>query len=381
MKIALVVGRANAREGVPYYVSALATALAHNHEVTIFSARFEDLNFSGIQRRRVWTIGSSGIVFLVTFIMNVTLLLWWAKFIKRVNFDIIHSHFIWVPFFAQVVTAHYCEREAILAMDRHGKGLPRSSLSQRIRRNARALIEKRLFGKAGRKPIIAVSHSLKADLIRHYGGAEGPIYVVHGGVNPVKHGQNEISTIRSQIRSQYGLTDDDCLLLLVGGDWERKGVAPAVEVLSILTNPKASLMIVGSGDRAYYSALASSLGLSGRVIFSGPQKESWRYYAASDIFILPTLYEAFGLSILEAMAFGLPVVVSGAAGAAELIKDGVNGLLLENPMDVCKMAATLEPLMADASLRRRLGREAQATALQYPWSLVAQRTVDIYKVL
>ena len=140
-------------------------------------------------------------------------------------------------------------------------------------------------------------------------------------------------------------------------------------------------MIVGPGDQAYYSALASGLGLSGRVIFSGPQKESWRYYAASDIFILPTLYEAFGLSILEAMAFGLPVVVSGAAGAAELIKDGVNGLLLDDPTDVSEMAAKLEPLLADASLRRRLGEEAQATAFQYSWSLAARRTVDIYKVL
>ena len=381
MKIALVVGRANVHEGVPFYVSALATVLAYNHEVTIFSSSFEGLEKGDIRQRRVWTIGGSSIVFDATFIISVTLLLWWAKFIKRADFDIIHSHFIWVPFFAQVVTSHYCEREAILAMDRQGKGLPRASLSKKFHRNRQALIEKRQFGKSGRKPIIAVSHSLKADLIRHYGSAGGPIYVVHGGVHPTRHSGNEISSIRSHIRVQHGLTDDDLLLLLVGGDWERKGVAAALEALSKLTNSKSSLIVVGSGDQAYYSAFAENLGMSGRVIFPGPQREVWRYYAASDIFILPTLYESFGLSILEAMATGLPVVVSSAAGAAELIKDGVNGLLLEDPTDVCELATTLEPLLADASLRRRLGKEAQATAGQYSWSLVAQQTVDIYKDL
>lgn len=381
MKIALVVGRANVHEGVPFYVSALATALAYNHEVTIFSASFEGLEKGDIRHRRVWTIGRSGIVFLVTFIIGVTLLLWWARFIQRANFDVIHSHFIWVPFFAQVITSHYCEREAILAMERWGKKSLRPSLYKKIHQNVWALIEKRQFRKSGRKPIIAVSHSLKADLIRHYGSEEGPIHVVLGGVDPLKHSRNEISSIRSHIRVQHGLTDDDLLLLLLGGDWERKGVAPAIEVLSKLTNSKTSLIVVGSGDQANYSALAESFGLSGRVIFPGPQREVWRYYAAGDIFILPTLYESFGLSILEAMAAGLPVVVSSAAGAAELIKDGVNGLLLEDPTDVCELATKLEPLLADASLRRRLGEEAQATAGQYSWSLVAKQTVDIYKDL
>ncbi len=103
------------------------------------------------------------------------------------------------------------------------------------------------------------------------------------------------------------------------------------------------------------------------------------YYAASDVLLLPSLYEPFGLSILEAMASGLPVLVSRDSGAAELINDGVDGLLINDPTDVAEISAKLGALLKDADLRTRLGKQARRAALQYPWDRVARETEEVYE--
>ncbi len=115
------------------------------------------------------------------------------------------------------------------------------------------------------------------------------------------------------------------------------------------------------------------------MIFTGPTREGWRYYAASDVYLLPSLYEPFGLSILEAMASGLPVLVSRDSGAAELINDGVDGLLIQEPRDVTELSTKLGALLKDADLRTRLGRQARRTALRYPWDRVAGETEEVYE--
>ena len=114
-------------------------------------------------------------------------------------------------------------------------------------------------------------------------------------------------------------------------------------------------------------------------MFTGPTREGWCYYATSDIYLLPSLYEPFGLSILEAMASGLPVLVSRDCGAAELIHDGDDGLLIQEPRDATEISVKLGALLKDADLRTRLGRQARRTALKYPWDRVARETEEVYE--
>ena len=140
----------------------------------------------------------------------------------------------------------------------------------------------------------------------------------------------------------------------------------------------AKLLIAGPGDAGACGRLASALHVEDRVIFAGQTRDSWKYYAAGDIFLLPTKYEAFGLAILEAMATGLPVLVSVRAGAAELIRDGVNGMRIERPTDSAAIAAKIESLLKDRDLRRRLGHHGRLTALEYNWDRVAEQTANVY---
>ena len=137
-------------------------------------------------------------------------------------------------------------------------------------------------------------------------------------------------------------------------------------------------MIIGSGDEKFYGQLAKLKRVRGRIIFVPPSSNLWEYYAASDVFVFPTIYEPFGLVITEAMASAVPVITSRVAGAADLIIDGVNGLLLSEPSDVSDLAAKIELLLSDAELRKSMGERVRETAEKISWDGVAQKTIDVY---
>ncbi len=137
--------------------------------------------------------------------------------------------------------------------------------------------------------------------------------------------------------------------------------------------------MVGPGCVDAYQQIARDRGVEDSVIFAGSNTEVWKYYAASDALVLPTFNEAFGLVILEAMSSALPVLVSSLAGASELVKDGVNGLIINDPSDALEIAAKLGTMLFDENLRMSLGKEARQTALKYTWDLVARRHIEVYK--
>lgn len=104
-------------------------------------------------------------------------------------------------------------------------------------------------------------------------------------------------------------------------------------------------------------------------------------YRASDIVVVPSRYEPFGLVALEAMAAGAPVIASRAGGLAEIVEDGRSGLLVA-PGDVRQFAAAIARLAADPDLHRRLGTAGQRRALDgFGWARIAERTTDAYRAV
>jgi UDP-glucose:(heptosyl)LPS alpha-1,3-glucosyltransferase len=133
----------------------------------------------------------------------------------------------------------------------------------------------------------------------------------------------------------------------------------------------SKLLAIGGRNERRYQSLARRFGVEDRVILPGRRKDVARYYRAGDLFLFPTLYEHLGMVILEAMASGLPPVVSRLAGAAELIEGGVSGILLENPSDPERIAAALGPLIDDETARVDMGRRACAAVAERTWDRVA----------
>jgi glycosyltransferase involved in cell wall biosynthesis len=115
------------------------------------------------------------------------------------------------------------------------------------------------------------------------------------------------------------------------------------------------------------------------IKFHGPSPAIERFFGAADAFVLPTRFDIFGQVVLEAMAAGVPPVVSAAAGAAECVRDGETGYVLEDSRDARKLAEHMRALASDDALRARLAARAVEHAKTYSWDRHFARVLQIYE--
>lgn len=175
---------------------------------------------------------------------------------------------------------------------------------------------------------------------------------------------------RESTRLSLGLSDVHTAVLFVGNSWGRKGLRTAIHAISGPDQKDVRLVVVGDGDpTAFTTGLPEEL--KRRIIFVGPKsKDVERYYAASDIFMLPTLYEPFGLVILEALASGLPSIFSASAGAAEWLEDGVDAVFLSDPADGEEAQIALRSILSNPEFARRLSENGRQAAEHLRWTSV-----------
>jgi UDP-glucose:(heptosyl)LPS alpha-1,3-glucosyltransferase len=121
------------------------------------------------------------------------------------------------------------------------------------------------------------------------------------------------------------------------------------------------VVVVGKGDAGPYRRILRDGGAEGRVHFTGPVAGASEYLLGADAFVFPTIYEPFSNACLEAMAAGLPVITTAVNGVSEVIRNGVSGLVVDDPMDDAGIAARMEALLC-ADTRRRMGEEARHAA-------------------
>jgi UDP-glucose:(heptosyl)LPS alpha-1,3-glucosyltransferase len=215
--------------------------------------------------------------------------------------------------------------------------------------------------------VIAVSKGTARELHEHYGLPMDRITIVPNGVDPARFRPAADSAAKRALREALELPVSACLALFVGGDWERKGVRDAVDAIAPLAD--THLVVVGRGDGAALLAHATRLGAVGRVHVVAPNPTPERYYAACDLFLFPSRYEAFSLVTLEAAASGLPIVCHSINGTEELITEGENGWLV--PFGAEALRERVVTLRDDAALRARMGAAALASSARYAWNRVA----------
>ena len=138
------------------------------------------------------------------------------------------------------------------------------------------------------------------------------------------------------------------------------------------------MLVVARGKKRFYLRLARRLGVEDKIIFTGGRKDLRKFYAASDLFVLPTIYEPFGNVCLETLASGLPIIVSKTSGAAEIITEGDNGLLLKNPRDSRELAEKIR-LAFDNRFRNKLSKNARTLAENFTVDENVEKTLEIYR--
>lgn len=212
--------------------------------------------------------------------------------------------------------------------------------------------------------LMPVSSKTKQDLSDCFGaGNRGT--VSYPGVDVEVFSPGTRASLRSAARAEFALDRDSIAVLLIGNDWATKGLNTLVDAVRVLNNSCVSIFAVGS-DRGWHAAEVKA-GAEATVRFFPERPDVERFYAGADIYASPSLEDSFALPVLEAMACGLPVVTSRAAGVSELIHHGEDGLILEDPRDAQTLAQYLRNLISDAELRLRLGVNAARTASQYTW--------------
>jgi glycosyltransferase involved in cell wall biosynthesis len=200
---------------------------------------------------------------------------------------------------------------------------------------------------------VVVSQKIKDDLIKKGIVPDKKIMVIYNGV---KEAENNISSEDIyKIKKDLSIENNSPIILSIGRLHEVKGHIYLIRAIKILTekNPDLRLLIIGDGpERKNLENESVKLGLSHVILFLGEIRETVPYYKLADIFVLPSINEGFGLSIVEAMSNKLLVVASNVGGVPEIIKDGANGFLV-NPGDPIKLAEVISKII----LKDKLDKE------------------------
>lgn len=362
MKIAYLVHDYHRFGGHSRYVAELATRMSRQHEVHIFANSFDkdcsdDIVFHRVPawRLNAWTT-------VVTFAAGIRMRM-------HDRFDIIHAQG-YCGYQGNVVTSHICNAAWAGALkELNGK----LTWRERIFGWTTSSLEKSLY-KNTRQHVIAISTLVANDLAEHY-EFDGTASIIPHGVDLVTFSPRTREQLRSSSRGQLGIGETQSAYLYIGD--LRKGARQCVLALTRLD--RAHLVLVSRSEPDELASLAREVGVSERTHFLPFTREVQRWYAAADSFLLPTPYDTFGMVVTEAMACGLPVIVSRAAGASELIRSGVDGLVLDDPRDVARLASQMAWVQRCPAEAWSMGSKARTTVESLSWDAIADRTLDVYR--
>lgn len=226
--------------------------------------------------------------------------------------------------------------------------------------------------------IIAVSESTKKDIVKLYKVKPDKITVTLEAADSSFRMINDTSLLRN-IREKYSIDTD--FILYVGVLFKRRNIARLFEAFSLLQRNKRimlKLVIVGPG-RGYFDLdqYIDRYNLKDTVIYLGyvPQKDLPFLYNASLFFVYPSLYEGFGLPVLEAMSCGKAVIGSNVSSLPEVIGDA--GILID-PYNIKELSEAMYRLIHDSDSREDFGKKALLRSKLFSWDKMAKETVNIY---
>jgi glycosyltransferase involved in cell wall biosynthesis len=384
MRIALVVHHVRPTGGQDRYALELARALAERHEVHVYAVRVETDARTGAQTDR-GTDGRKGFGVQEIPLPDRPLLRLAPRFAREVGrrlarerFDIVHAVGGCLPG-ASVITAQFCHAAWHRAKRRYRvrEGGPLREAYLAVVRRQAIRFDRAAYHHPALRAVIAVSRRMQSELVRHYGVGIERITVVPNGVDPEGFAPERHPDAREALRAELCVPPNARIALLVG-TYARKGLDTACAAVARAA-PGVHLVVAGSGDARWAHRVAAAGGLENRLHLLGPRREVARLFAAADLFVLPTRYEPFGMVIVEAMAAGLPVVVSGIAGAAEWIADGQTGFVVADPDDAAGFAGAIRAVLEDPARAAAVGRAARAAARAVAWEAVVRQTEAVYR--
>jgi UDP-glucose:(heptosyl)LPS alpha-1,3-glucosyltransferase len=331
---------------IPKYGS-LGGAESHTAELTNRIARNEQYDVHVFANQ--WTNHSENITFhkvpiisFPKFLTTISFAYFAGLRISPIHFDIIHTHER--IFFADIFTLH---------------GIPHSIWVKEVRKKrVKSLfdcgtiwVEKKFVNNNKCRKYIAVSNLTKEKFLQEYPNVDsGKVAVIHPGVDIEKFTKLDRQSCRYEVRKHLGIGTEEMVVIFVSMNYHIKGLDYLITGLSKFKGrhpkEKFKLLIIGASINREYVSLAEKIGIQDNVLYTGaiPYDHIAKFYLASDIFSMPSRLDTFGLTVLEAMAASLPVIVSTNVGAKDIVKQGINGFIIDNAKHKNEIADAIELL-------------------------------------
>lgn len=225
-----------------------------------------------------------------------------------------------------------------------------------------------------RSSFIADSRRVAGDRSDTYCRTEW-VSVVYHGVDLVRFSPDLRSKHRAPMRRSLGIPEHALVALYVGE--LRKGGRTAID--AITTAPDWHLLTVSRPAPGPYTEYARERGVGDRVVLASPPDVVEQMYAASDAFVVPNAYDAFGMVGTKATASGMPVIVSVAAGASEVVEHEQCGFLLDSAENSAEVGKHLAARSRDRASLARMGEAAHRAEQPYTWGAIAEQTMAVYE--
>jgi starch synthase len=227
--------------------------------------------------------------------------------------------------------------------------------------------------------VVAVSEGMKNDIMKCYPIPSSRISVVHNGIDPAVYTRREDAGVlaKYRVRKPY--------VLFVGRLTRQKGVFDLLQASKMFPAGTQLVLATGKPDEpGILEDLERAVKRRGDVVWINSmlgQAETIALYSGASVSVTPSVYEPFGIVVLEAMACGSPVVASAVGGIREIVQSGRSGLLVP-PSDPPGLAEAVNRLLGDTALQNRLAVNARKRVMErFSWESAARRTFEIYKSL
>jgi len=308
-------------------------------------------------------------------LMNLTMEREAVKTIRELgNVDIVHAH-DWLVAKPAISIKHLCRVPLISTIHSTEQGRRRGLHSDYHRMIHQ--IEWWLTYESWK--VICCSNYMRDEVVRFFNTPPDKIAVIPNGVDVSKF---EACACSKDLRSRYAV-ENEKIILYVGRLVPEKGVNVLLGAMPgvLRSHPEAKLVVVGEG---YYKEelmrISSQMNISPKVYFTGYVDDGTlrSLYKCASVAVFPSLYEPFGIVALEAMASGVPVIVSNTGGFSEIVENDVNGLKVE-PNNSDELSHAISYLLDNPDVAERLKREALIKVeTTYNWRSIAERTKDLY---
>jgi len=381
-RIAVVSPFLDKSHGTERMVVEWITKLSPEFEFHVYSQQVKDLDRACYAWHRIPKLkGPHLLNFLWWFAAN-HIWRWWDGRIRRLRCELVFSpgvncvdadavsvHIVFAEFLRRVAT----ELKLRTAPPRSWPILIHRNLYYRLI----VALERRVFTNP-RTQLILTSPRTAAE-IEHFYSRRERFPMVCAGIDHETFNPAHIAALRSAARSEFRIAGNEFALLLIGNDWRKKGLGTLLRSLLQMPDlPVRLLVVTRESELAIRQALGESL-IDPRVGVFAPRPDVEFFYAAADVYTGPSLEDTFALPASEAMACGLPVIMSSRAGVSDFITAGIDGLILDDPTDAATLASMIRSLYNDRGLRERLGARAVETARQFSWEQNARDLAAIFE--